>query len=636
MALGDVIARLAVSLSLNTAAFEKGSRKAKQEVTGLQGHMTKAAKAIGGALAGMLAWDTVRAWGDATKAAIDFAGSLGETAQQLGVTTDELQEYRYVASQTGIEQAAMDKALQKTTRTLGELATPTKAQAAALKELGISAKSLEGLGTGDFIQLLGDKFKGLTAAQQAALGAQLGLGRGFQTLIPLLNEGAAGIAKMREEAHKLGIVISEEAIKNADVNADLLTTYEKIAEAQKNATLTLPENVRAYMEYRKAVTDFQVGLYKAISGVVAFGDAWDETIRDAGRRHGVQEFFRNFNEAASAWAKNTHDIIVAVPGYIRDMTVSIGRLITGTLGKIWDGALAKIRAVGSGFQWLYDVVVGHSYVPDMIDGIAAEMARLDSVMVAQAGRATSATADKFRDLRDTLDRLFPEIGKADAFNAELAGIENNSKLTDAQKDEAAQRLWREFSSGSPFGSGSKTAPDFGNMGGPLVDGIGATEDAIVSLTERAKVGTVAIAKSFADMAQNTLDSLGKLTSAIKGGGFWDILGAVVGLGVQLGQAGVFGKNVAGFLNKVPAHAMGTSFAPGGLSLVGERGPELVNLPRGSKVIPNSKIGGVTNNYYTLPSEEFWGRINAGHAQAAQAGARGGEARIAYKQSRRVA
>ena len=31
------------------------------------------------------------------------------------------------------------------------------------------------------------------------------------------------------------------------------------------------------------------------------------------------------------------------------------------------------------------------------------------------------------------------------------------------------------------------------------------------------------------------------------------------------------------------HATGTSFAPGGLSLVGERGPEMVSLPRGSGV-----------------------------------------------------
>lgn len=42
-----------------------------------------------------------------------------------------------------------------------------------------------------------------------------------------------------------------------------------------------------------------------------------------------------------------------------------------------------------------------------------------------------------------------------------------------------------------------------------------------------------------------------------------------------------------------AHAAGTDFAPGGMSLVGERGPEIVNLPRGSSVTPNHKLGGTS-------------------------------------------
>ncbi len=42
---------------------------------------------------------------------------------------------------------------------------------------------------------------------------------------------------------------------------------------------------------------------------------------------------------------------------------------------------------------------------------------------------------------------------------------------------------------------------------------------------------------------------------------------------------------------VPTFASGTSFAPGELALVGEMGPELVNLPRGSQVVPNPRLGG---------------------------------------------
>lgn len=43
---------------------------------------------------------------------------------------------------------------------------------------------------------------------------------------------------------------------------------------------------------------------------------------------------------------------------------------------------------------------------------------------------------------------------------------------------------------------------------------------------------------------------------------------------------------------IPGFAKGTNFAPGGLAMVGERGPELVNLPRGSQVIPNHELSGM--------------------------------------------
>lgn len=48
-----------------------------------------------------------------------------------------------------------------------------------------------------------------------------------------------------------------------------------------------------------------------------------------------------------------------------------------------------------------------------------------------------------------------------------------------------------------------------------------------------------------------------------------------------------------------AYASGTDFHPGGMALVGERGPEIVNLPRGSQVIPNHEMGQVGNSSVTI-------------------------------------
>ncbi len=72
---------------------------------------------------------------------------------------------------------------------------------------------------------------------------------------------------------------------------------------------------------------------------------------------------------------------------------------------------------------------------------------------------------------------------------------------------------------------------------------------------------------------------------------------------QSAFTGLFGGS-GGLLSGlgIPGFATGTSFAPGGMALVGERGPELVNLPRGSQVINANRTeqmlsaGGVVNNW----------------------------------------
>jgi hypothetical protein len=59
------------------------------------------------------------------------------------------------------------------------------------------------------------------------------------------------------------------------------------------------------------------------------------------------------------------------------------------------------------------------------------------------------------------------------------------------------------------------------------------------------------------------------------------------------------------LANIPKFADGTNFAPGGLALVGERGPELVNLPRGSQVIPNGSEGRSVRLHAVLTGRDIY-------------------------------
>ncbi len=69
----------------------------------------------------------------------------------------------------------------------------------------------------------------------------------------------------------------------------------------------------------------------------------------------------------------------------------------------------------------------------------------------------------------------------------------------------------------------------------------------------------------------------------------------IAAGIALSALGSLIKNTTGPQNRF---AVGTRNAPGGLALVGERGPEMISLPRGSQVIPaaqtSNMLGGMAS------------------------------------------
>jgi phage-related protein len=90
-----------------------------------------------------------------------------------------------------------------------------------------------------------------------------------------------------------------------------------------------------------------------------------------------------------------------------------------------------------------------------------------------------------------------------------------------------------------------------------------------------------------DLGSKVIDGIGNGLSAV--GGFVSDIGSAIknainsalGLPVSIKGPGPLPDFT------IPAFARGTNFAPGGPAIVGERGPELVDLPRGSKVFSNA-------------------------------------------------
>ncbi|MDL2342310.1 MAG: phage tail tape measure protein [Patescibacteria group bacterium] len=146
---------------------------------------------------------------------------------------------------------------------------------------------------------------------------------------------------------------------------------------------------------------------------------------------------------------------------------------------------------------------------------------------------------------------------------------------------------------------------FGNLVMVVVNSVHAVIAIFSNLTPAVKdvIGTVV--GLFGALGSMILGAVGNFGSLLYNAGRSLIHGLVAGIESSIGSvtsavghiATSAGNAVSGALHSahIPGFAMGTGYAPGGLAMVGENGPELVNLPRGAQVMNNEDTMKTVNN-----------------------------------------
>lgn len=290
-----------------------------------------------------------------------------------------------------------------------------------------------------------------------------------------------------------------------------------------------------------------------------------------------------------------------------------------------------------------DKAIASATAPIVLPQIATGLGKVADA-TDRVGRSAASAAAAANPLRDLLDQLFPaeaDMREADLNLGVLKKALDSGKISAERYSDAVAQLWRNFLGAS----GPPEAQVETVLGGDTIEQIsdritGRFAETMDKLNEKAGITKVQVVKTFKEMADETLSAFSRLSDAIKGGGFLNILEAVASLGLQLGSIGLFGKKVQTNINKAPRYANGTSFAPGGWSIVGERGPELVDLPRGARVTPNNDLRGMGGIAAIVPSPYFDvvvdGRVLRAAPGIASAGAQGGVAQMQRSGTRRVA
>jgi hypothetical protein len=151
--------------------------------------------------------DHMAEWGD----------ELKDTSGKLGISANDLLEWRHAAGQSGASAETLTGALAKLQKNAFEASTGSKEMAKDFKRLGVEVKKPNGtLKTGsELMQEVGAALGALeNPSEKVALAMSL-LGRSGKELLPLFNEGAEGMEGMRKEARDLFGDITD-FVNNAD------------------------------------------------------------------------------------------------------------------------------------------------------------------------------------------------------------------------------------------------------------------------------------------------------------------------------------------------------------------------------------------------------------------------------------
>lgn len=239
----------------------------------------------------------------------------------------------------------------------------------------------------------------------------------------------------------------------------------------------------------------------------------------------------------------------AVVGRMKALYVGVKTWLVDKLNSVWGWVGGKVKAVGDAFFQLYDRVVGHSYIPDMVDEVGEHVGRLDTNMVAPILAATGKAGDAFAELRGKvrgiLDELFPEEATVRGLQEKLSAIDEalaNKLINPATWAAARARMIDQLyaaqdaatkATGRPT-SVVDSAPDIGGVpsGRDTQDEIKKTGDVIAETWGKATAANDNLVQSFAGLARDIVGSLGTLAGNIKSG---DWLGALSSVLDVIGQ-----------------------------------------------------------------------------------------------------
>ena len=205
------------------------------------------------------------------------AAQLTDTAARIGVGTEALQQWRYVADEAGVATQQMEANLEKLNGTLGafKLGIGDGKLKPIFEELGITKAQLADVQTSDqLLMLLAD-----TLGQVSDRAAQVRMARGLgvEESLPIIRLGSERIRELLGASVELGFVIRE------DVTASLDESDRAMERAGQQMRIIRDTAVAPLAEMFADAATYVAGLSIELNNIESHAPNWIRTLLAIGR-----------------------------------------------------------------------------------------------------------------------------------------------------------------------------------------------------------------------------------------------------------------------------------------------------------------------------------------------------------------
>jgi len=147
---------------------------------------------------------------------------LHKMSARTGVSAEALSELGFAAEQSGSNLETVEKGLRTMARTVNDAGRGLSTVTDALSDLGLELNQLEGLSPEQQFKLIGDKLSQIEDPGKRAAIAMMIFGRAGTQLLPMMQDGAAGMEELQKQARDLGLTISSETAADAAALTDAM------------------------------------------------------------------------------------------------------------------------------------------------------------------------------------------------------------------------------------------------------------------------------------------------------------------------------------------------------------------------------------------------------------------------------